>query len=117
MRTFPSLNNRCTFGLANQQAGSYAPATGLELIRFRPLPFGEIMWHLITQVNNGILVSYITIFDVSRGNCMRFIPLLVYALVYQNIASNLMSLDTLYLWSTSVRTHTCSIFLIKLSLR
>ena len=27
----PGLINRCIFGLVNQQAGSYAPATDLEL--------------------------------------------------------------------------------------
>ena len=33
------LSNRCTFGLVNQQAGSYSPITELEIIRYLPLPF------------------------------------------------------------------------------
>ena len=51
------LSNRRTFGLANQQAGSYDATTELELIRFRPLPFVELMWNLITQVNGGDLAD------------------------------------------------------------
>ena len=51
------VSNRCTFGLANQQAGSYTPATELELIMFQPLTFGELVWHLSTQVSGGILDS------------------------------------------------------------
>ena len=53
----PGLSNWCTSGLANQQAGRYSPATKLELIRFQPLPLGEIMWHLSTQVNGGIIAA------------------------------------------------------------
>ena len=40
---YPGLINRCTFGLANQQAGKYIYATELELVRFRPLPLGDIV--------------------------------------------------------------------------
>ena len=54
---FPVLINRCMFVLANKQAGSYALAIKLELIRFWTLPFGVIMWHPITQVNDGILAA------------------------------------------------------------
>ena len=52
----PGLSNLCTLGLANQQDRSYATATELELIRFCPLPFSEVVWHLSTHVNNGDLV-------------------------------------------------------------
>ena len=51
----PRLSNRCMFGLANQQDGRYAPATELEFIMFFPLPFGGLVWHLSTQVNEGNL--------------------------------------------------------------
>ena len=53
----PGLNNWCTFGFANQQAGSYAPATELDIIRFWPLTFQELVWHLSTQVNGGIMAD------------------------------------------------------------
>ena len=43
------------FGLANQLAGIFASATELDLKRFRPLSFGELVWHLSTQVNNDLL--------------------------------------------------------------
>ena len=51
----PGLSNRCTFGLANQQAGRYTPTTELEIIGFCPSPFGELVWHPSTQVS----VSYL----------------------------------------------------------
>ena len=51
----PGLSKRCTFVLTNQQAESYAPATELELIRFRPLPFGDLVWNLRTQVKDSDL--------------------------------------------------------------
>ena len=53
----PGLSNRCKFVLANQQAGKYIYATGLELIRFRPLPLGELVWHLSTQVNDSYIAA------------------------------------------------------------
>ena len=53
----PGLINQCTFGLANRLAGSFSPATELELNKFSPLPFRYLMWHLSTQVNNGLLAS------------------------------------------------------------
>ena len=53
----PGLSNRCKFGLYNNQDGSYAPATELELIMFCPLPFGDILWHLITQVNGSNIAA------------------------------------------------------------
>ena len=108
MGSCTGVSNRCTFGLANQYAGSYAPATELELIRFRPLPFGELVWHLNTQVNYSDLAAYITVFDPMRGKCRRLIPFLVYALVYASIASNLMKLANLSPCSNYVRTHTYS---------
>ena len=53
------------------------------------------MWRLITQVNNGLLAVYITVFDPRRGNRRCLIPFLVYTLVYPSIAINLVTLDTL----------------------
>ena len=75
------------------------------------------MWHLRTQVNDGNLSAWITLFDPSRFNSRRFIPFLVYALLYPIIASNLVTLDTLSPWYDSVRTHTCSPFSRKLPLK
>ena len=51
----PGLSNRCKFLLANQQAGKYISATELELNMFRPLPLGELVWHLRTKVNDNDL--------------------------------------------------------------
>ena len=65
------------FGLSNQQAGKYISATELDLIRFQYFTLGELVWHLITQVNNRDLDAYITVFDPSRDKCRRFIPFLV----------------------------------------
>ena len=107
----PGLINWCTFGLANQMAGRYTPATELEIIRFWPLPLGEIVWHLRTKVNNSDLAAYISIFDLRRGKRRRFTPFLVYALVYPIIASKLATLTTLSSWSDSIRTYTCYPFL------
>ena len=117
MGSCTGLINRCTFGSTNQQAGSYTPATELELIRFRNFPFGDLVWNPSTQVNGDILAAYITVFDPIRGKHRLFIPFLVFVLVYTSIASNLATLDTLSLCSDSVRTHTCSAFLRKPLLR
>ena len=75
--------------------GAKIPATELEFIRFWPLPFGEILWDLSTQVSEIILSSYITVFDPRRGKIRRFIPFLFYTLLYPNIASYLANLDIL----------------------
>ena len=75
------------------------------------------MWHLSTQVNNGILAVYITIFEPWGGKRRCFISFMVYALVYPSIASKLLNLDTLSPKSDSVYTLTCSHFLRKLILR
>ena len=107
------LSNRCKFGLANQQAGKYISATELELNRFRSLPLGDLVWHLITQVKNSDIATYITVFDSRRDKRRLFIPFQVYALVYPIISSNLVTLDTLSPWSDSVCTHTCSPLLSK----
>ena len=64
------------------------------------------MWHLSTQVNDGDIAAYITVFDLRRVNIRRFIPFLVYALVYPIIYSNPVTLDTLSPWSESFFTHT-----------
>ena len=113
MGSFPGLGNQCMFGLAKQQAGSYAPATELDIIRFWNFPFRELVWHLRTQVNNSDLASYISVFDPRRGKLERFIPFLVYVLVYPIIAGNLVTLATLSHWSNSVHTHACCTFLRK----
>ena len=68
------------------------------------------MWHLSTQVNNGLLAVYITVFDLRRGNLRFFIPFLIYDLVYPSIASNLVTFATLSQNSDSVYTHTCYTF-------
>ena len=107
---FLGISNRCTLLLANHQAGIYAPDNYLVIIRFCPLPFGGIVLHLITQVNDGLLSTYITIFDPRRVKCRRCIPFLFYALVYPVIASNLVNLDNLSPFSDYVYIHTCSPF-------
>ena len=50
------------------------------------------MWHLSTQSNDGIIASYITVFDPSSVKCRRFITFLVHAMVYLSNASNLVAL-------------------------
>ena len=113
----PGLSNRCTFILANQLAGRFAPSTELGINRFRPSSFRYLVWHLSTQVDNDLLAAYITGFDPRRAKRMCFIPFLVYALVYQSIASYLMTLAALSPWSDSLCTHTCYPFLSKPILR
>ena len=54
---FPGLINRCKFGLADQLSGRYTPATELDIIGFWPFPLGDLVWHLSTQVNDGILAA------------------------------------------------------------
>ena len=51
------LRNRCTFGLAKQQAGKHIPATELDLNRFRPLRLGWLVCHLRTQVNDSDIAA------------------------------------------------------------
>ena len=75
------------------------------------------MCHLSTQINNRDLDAYIYVFDPGRDKPRRFIPFLVYSLVYPSISSNLVVLDTLSPWSDSVYTHTCSPLLGKSLLR
>ena len=113
----PGLSNRCTILLADQQARIYISITELELNRFKPLTLGDILWHLSTQVNNSYISSQINFFDLSRGKRRRFIPFLVYALVYPSISSNVVNLATLSPWYESFCTHTCYPFLRKPLLR
>ena len=113
----PGLSNRCTFGLANWLYENFAPSTELELNRFRPSPFRELVWHLSTQVNNGLLAACITVFDPRRDKRRCFISCLFYALIYPRISSNLVTLDTLIPKYESICTHTCSPFLRKPPLR
>ena len=54
----------------------------------------DIVWHLSTQVNDGIHSAYINVVDLRRGKRRRFITFLVYTLVYPSIDSNLMTLAT-----------------------
>ena len=109
----PDLSNQCKFGLANQMSGRHITATELELNRFWHFPFGGLVWHLSTEVNNIDLDAYITVFSLRRGKRGRFIPFLVYALVYRSIPINLMTLATLNPWSDSIRTHAYYTFLRK----
>ena len=104
------LSNRCTFGLDNQLVGTFAPPTELEINRFQHLPFGELVWHLSTQVNSGLLATQITGFEPRRDKSRWFIPCLVYALLYLSNASKTVTLDTLSHWYDSVCKHTCSPF-------
>ena len=69
-------------------------------------PSRELVWHLSTQANNGLLDAYITDFEPRRGKRRCFITFMVYALVYISIASNLVNLANLSLKSDSVYTHT-----------
>ena len=69
---FPGLGNRCTFVLAKQQAEKYISATELELIRFWPLPLGEFVWHLCTQVNDSDLVAYRNLWIAAPPKCSSF---------------------------------------------
>ena len=75
------------------------------------MPFGELVHHLSTQVNDGDLDSYIIVFEQSRGKSRYFIPFLVYALVCLSITSNLVTLDTLSPCYDYFCKHTCSPFL------
>ena len=113
----PGLSKRFTFGLDNRLARSFSPATELDLNMFRIFSFGELAWHLSTQVKNGIIAAYINVFEPRRDNHRCFITCLVYALVYPSIYSNLVTLATLSTWSESVHTHTCSLFSRKPLLR
>ena len=51
------LRNQCKFELANLLAGISATATELEINRFWNAPSGELVWHLSTQVNNGLVAA------------------------------------------------------------
>ena len=90
------------FVLSNQLSGRYTPATELDLIRFWPSPLGDLVWHLITQVNDGLLAAYIIVFDPRRVKRRHFIQFMVYALVCMSLSSNLVALATLIPWFDSV---------------
>ena len=111
------LSNWCTFELTKGSAGRFISCYWVSWIGFGICPSRELVWHLITQVNNGLLAVYITVFDLRRGNRRCIIPFMVYALVYLSIASNLVTLDTLSTKSYSVYTHNCSPFSRKPLLR
>ena len=100
------LSNQSTFLLTKQQAGKYISAAELELDMFCPLPFGGLVWHLITQVIYIDLAAYITVFGPRRDKRRQFITFLVYDMVYPSISSNLVILATLSPWYDYVRTHT-----------
>ena len=104
-------------GLSNRLAGSFAPTTELELNMFWTLPFRELVLNLSTQVNNGLLADWITVFDPMRDKSRCFITCMVYAMVYPSIASNLVTLANLHPWSDSVCTYTCYPFSRKPLLR
>ena len=62
----PGISNWWKFGLYDQLAGSFTPATELEINRFWTLPFGEFVWHLSTQVNNKFPADYIKTWSSPR---------------------------------------------------
>ena len=76
------------FGLANRLDGRFAPDTENDINRFRPSPSGELVWHLITQVNNNLRANYITVFELKWDKHRRFVSCLVYYLVYPSTDSN-----------------------------
>ena len=45
----------------------FPPATEIEINMFWPSPFGKLVWHLNTQVNNGLLAAYINVSEIRRG--------------------------------------------------
>ena len=51
----PGLSNRCTFALANGLAGRFISRYWVSWIGFGLRPSRELVWHLSTQVNNGLL--------------------------------------------------------------
>ena len=106
-------SNCCKFWLDNKQAVKYISSTELELNSFCHLPLGDLVWHLITQLNDSDISTYINLFDLRRDNHRCFIPFLVYDLVYPGIADSLVTLSTLSPWSDSFCSHTWSPFLIK----
>ena len=48
--------------LPSDWLGDLSPATELGLNRFWLFPFGELVCHLIAQVNNSLLAAYVTVF-------------------------------------------------------
>ena len=84
--------------------------TELDLNSFRPSPFRELVCHLSTQANNGLLDIYIAVFEQRRDKRRCFIPYLVYSLVYTSIASKHVTLATLSPRSDSVCARICSPF-------
>ena len=115
--SFTVTRNHCTLVLTNQQAGSYVPATESDIIRFWTLPFGYLMWHLSTNVNNCLIAAYITVFEQRRCNHRSAILFMVYVLFYTSIASNLVILDIQIPWSDSLYTYTWPPFSMKTLLR
>ena len=101
------ISNQCMLVLANQKSERYSPATELESIRFWSLPFGNLVWHISTQLNDGLIVAYIIVFYPRRGKSRCFIPFMVYALVYPNIYRNLVAFAALSPWCDSFWKHIC----------
>ena len=52
LQQLPGLSNRCTFAFDQPTGWYFIPATELELNMYCPSPLGDLVWHLITQVNN-----------------------------------------------------------------
>ena len=69
-----SLSNRCTFSLANGFYGRFISRYWVSWIGFGLCPSRQLVWHLSTQVNIGILDVYITVFDPRRGKRGCFMP-------------------------------------------
>ena len=64
-RQVHGLSNRCTFAFANSLAGWFISRYWASLIGLGLRPSRELVWHLSTQGNNGLLVVYITV--LTRG--------------------------------------------------
>ena len=66
LRQVHGLWNRCTFSLANSLDGRFISRYCVSLIGFGLRPSRELIWHLGTQVNNGLLGVYITVLNRGR---------------------------------------------------
>ena len=109
----PGISNWCKNDWPTNTLGDKIPGTELELLQFCSFPFGLLVRHLVTQVNNSLLAAQFIVFYLRRSKRRIFIFFLIYVLVYPSIYSILATLDALSPWSDSVCTHTCSPFLRK----
>ena len=68
------LSSLCMFALAHGLSGRFISCYWVSWIGFAFRPSRELVWHLSTQGNNGLLAVYINVFDPRRGKCRWFIP-------------------------------------------